>query len=220
MRLGLLLSIALWSRTVEAAESLYRCSADIDDAIGSTSVLGIWGGLPLYLTQGPSADLTAMPVVYGSGLARFDLQQRINTTTTQADIRGTLDSTGRGGLMIDASQQLSPLYDVSLNLDWAGETEQGALRLLDQTTLDHHSNQLSLEAAKGHSFAALAFNQDVILAPDATGTVLDWAENWVPRADTSPRRSVKMTRGARTCCSISQPKNSAIWRLSGRSLRC
>ena len=50
MRLGLLLSIALWSRTVEAAESLYRCSADIDDAIGSTSVLGIWGGLQCAVT--------------------------------------------------------------------------------------------------------------------------------------------------------------------------
>lgn len=191
-------------RITVPAPSVKRHTGFLGPRFGYEASLGIWGGLPLYLTQGPSADLTAMPVIYGSGLARFDLQQRINTTTTQANIRGTLDSTGRGGLMIDASQQLSPLYDVSLNLDWAGETEQGALQLLDQTTLDHHSNQLSLEAAKGHSFAALAFNQDVILAPDATGTVLGWAENWVPRASFDLR--------------LPPPGNGSRLRLSGQGL--
>ena len=63
----------------------------------------------------------------------------------------------------------------------AGETERGALQLLDQTALDDHSNQFSLQANKGHSFAALDLNQDVILAPDANGAALDWNENWVPR---------------------------------------
>ncbi len=186
------------------APSVKRRSGFLGPTFGYEAGLGAWGGVPLYLTQGPSADLTATPVIYGSGLARFDLEQRINTATTQAIINGTLDSQARGGLMVEASQQLSPRYDVSLNVDWAGETERGALQLLDQTALDDHSNQFSLQANKGHSFAALDLNQDVILAPDATGAALDWHENWVPRVAFDLR--------------LPPPTNGSRVRLSGQGL--
>ena len=149
---------------------------------GMKAGLGAWGGVPLFLTLGPSADVTVMPAFYTSGLVRLDLEHRINAGALEANLQGTLDATGRGGMMIDATQQLSNVYDISLNLDWAGEWDQGTLRDLSQTGLDYHLNTLSLDGAKGHSYGSLALHQDMLLTDDEDFANLDWDSRWVPRA--------------------------------------
>ena len=150
--------------------------------VGYQSGAGAWAGVPLFMTLGPSADVTVTPVAYTSGLVRVDLEHRINTGPLKAAVEGTLDSQGRGGLMIDASQQISTVPDLSLNLDWAGEWETGTLQALDQTNEDFHLNTLSLEAVRGHSYGSLALHQDVLLTDDAELSALDWDGHWVPRA--------------------------------------
>jgi len=165
---------------------------------------GLWGGIPLFVTLGPSADLTVMPAVYSSGLVRLDLENRLNTGALDAELKGTLDAKGRGGLMIEAEQQLSDVYDISLNLDWVGEWDQGTLRDLSQTGLDFHSNTLSLDAANGHSYGSLALHQDVVLTNDADFASLDWNSNWVPRAFFDLR--------------LPPPRNGSRLKLSGQGI--
>lgn len=171
---------------------------------GASAGLGAWGGIPLFITLGPSADMTVMPALYSDGLIRLDLEHRINTGALEAELKGTLDADGRGGMMVDAKQQLSNVYGISLNLDWAGEWDQGTLRDLSQTGLDYHLNTLSLDASKGHSFGSLALHQDMLLTDDADFADLDWDGSWVPRASFDLR--------------LPPPRNGTRLRLTGQGI--
>ena len=159
-----------------------RRSGFLRPVAGSETGLGTWIGQPLFLTLGRSADLTLTPVVYTEGLVRMDLEHRIHTSSLEAEITTTLDSQGRAGGLIDLSQQLSPDYDIELNLDWAGELERGTLQSLDQTQIDLHQNRLSVESLSGHSFAELSWQQDRILSDEPEWTDLNWDESGASRA--------------------------------------
>ena len=171
-----------WPALSLPAPDVERRSGVLAPVAGFKSGEGAWAGLPLFLTLGPSADLTATPVLYSSALTRLDTEARMHTLSLKGKAAASLDADGRGGAFVEADQTLSPTGSVRLKLDWAGETERGALRALSQTGKSWHANRLGLNIARGHSAYAITLHQDRILSTEQEWAALNWDESWVPRA--------------------------------------